>query len=191
MYLFFDTETTGLPKKYNAPISDLENWPRIVQLAWQIYDKDGNLVDSQDKIIKPEGFLIPAESTAVHRISHEQAEKEGLDLKEVLEEFSRAVDKSESLIAHNFSFDEKIVLAEFLRKYVYNNFGVKTKICTMLSTVDFCAISKYNNASYKWPKLSELYQALFSEDFEDAHNAMVDVEATAKCFFELKKRGII
>ncbi len=33
MYLIFDTETTGLPKNYNAPLTDADNWPRLVQLA--------------------------------------------------------------------------------------------------------------------------------------------------------------
>ena len=44
MYLFFDTETTGLPKNWKAPITDLENWPRLVQLAWLVYDNIGNKI---------------------------------------------------------------------------------------------------------------------------------------------------
>jgi hypothetical protein len=34
MYLFFDTETTGLPKSWKAPVTDVNNWPRLVQLAF-------------------------------------------------------------------------------------------------------------------------------------------------------------
>jgi len=30
MYLFFDTETTGLPRNWKAPVTDLDNWPRMV-----------------------------------------------------------------------------------------------------------------------------------------------------------------
>lgn len=58
MYLFFDTETTGLPKRWNAPVTDLENWPRLVQLAWIMYDDRGNMLESRDVIVKPEGFTI-------------------------------------------------------------------------------------------------------------------------------------
>ena len=47
MYLFFDTETTGLPKRWNAPVTDLENWPRLVQLAWIMYDDRGNMLESR------------------------------------------------------------------------------------------------------------------------------------------------
>lgn len=36
-YLFIDTETTGLPKEYDAPYTDIDNWPRLVQLAWIVF----------------------------------------------------------------------------------------------------------------------------------------------------------
>ena len=65
MYLFFDTETTGLPKRWNAPVTDLENWPRLVQLAWIMYDDRGNMLESRDVIVKPEGFTIPPEASRV------------------------------------------------------------------------------------------------------------------------------
>ena len=43
MFLIFDTETTGLPKKWNSPLTDFDNWPRAVQIAWQIHAEDGKL----------------------------------------------------------------------------------------------------------------------------------------------------
>ena len=52
MYLIFDTETTGLPKNYNAPISDTDNWPRAVQIAWQLHDEWGQLIDYKDYLIR-------------------------------------------------------------------------------------------------------------------------------------------
>mgnify|MGYP000580039483 CR=1 FL=1 len=69
MYLIFDTETTGLPKNWRAPISDTENWPRCVQLAWQVHDEIGNLIESKSYIIKPDNFDIPYESEKIHGIS--------------------------------------------------------------------------------------------------------------------------
>ena len=62
MFLIFDTETTGLPKDWNAPITDLDNWPRVVQLAWQIHDSEGKLIEVQDYIVYPDGFDIPKKS---------------------------------------------------------------------------------------------------------------------------------
>jgi len=66
MYLFFDTETTGLPLNWKAPVTHVNNWPRMVQLAYLYYDTDGKMIDSGDYIIKPEGFTIPAEVSRIH-----------------------------------------------------------------------------------------------------------------------------
>ena len=77
MYLFFDTETTGLPKRWNAPVTDLENWPRLVQLAWIMYDDRGNMLESRDVIVKPEGFTIPPEASRVHGITTLVAREKG------------------------------------------------------------------------------------------------------------------
>ncbi|HET7116363.1 MAG TPA: hypothetical protein VFI29_07720 [Hanamia sp.] len=37
MYLFFDTETTGLPKNWKAPVADLNNWPRLSELHYKLF----------------------------------------------------------------------------------------------------------------------------------------------------------
>ncbi len=189
MYLFFDTETTGLPNNWRAPVTDLNNWPRLVQLAYLYCDADGNTLISGDYIIKPEGFLIPESASRIHGISTERAKSEGVLLSNVLDEFGMLIGKAEVLVAHNMSFDEKIVGSELLRAGMPDSLPSKKKICTMERTTDFCAIKGlYGN---KWPKLTELYHTLFGIGFEEAHNAALDIQATAKCFWELKKRGVI
>jgi DNA polymerase-3 subunit epsilon len=189
VYLFFDTETTGLPRSWNAPVTALDNWPRLVQLAYMAYDRDGGLLASCDCLIKPQGFTIPAESARIHGITTERALKEGRELTEVLQEFRALLDQAQYLVAHNMSFDEKIVGAEFLRNGMKDIPASKMRICTMHGTTEFCAIP--GPRGYKWPKLAELHQKLFHADFEGAHNAASDVAATAKCFWELKKQGLI
>jgi DNA polymerase III epsilon subunit-like protein len=185
MYLFFDTETTGLPKNWKAPVSDLNNWPRLVQLAFLHYDENGNKIDGREYIIRPEGFTIPAEASRIHGITTEKAEREGHDLKVVLKEFYDYVGQAEYLVAHNMSFDEKILGAELLRNGMPNCILSKMKICTMQGSTDFCRIE--GPYGYKWPKLSELHYKLFGTGFDEAHNAAVDIHATAKCFWELKR----
>ena len=106
MYLFFDTETTGLPNNYNAPIEDLNNWPRLVQLAWVIYDENAEQKIGANYIIQPEGFIIPEQASRVHGITTERANEEGRPLIKVLEEFAGVVGDSKLLIAHNMDFDE-------------------------------------------------------------------------------------
>src|SRR5690625_1253548 len=101
MYLIFDTETTGLPDNYSAPRSDTDNWPRCVQLAWQVHDLKGNLLSSGDFIIRPDGFTIPFNSEKIHGISTERALEEGVPLSEVMDVFGRDVEKSTFVIGHN------------------------------------------------------------------------------------------
>ena len=73
MYLIFDTETTGLPKRWDAPITDTNNWPRCIQIAWQLHDDMGKLIEHQDYLVKPEGFNIPYDAERIHGISTEIA----------------------------------------------------------------------------------------------------------------------
>lgn len=185
MFLFFDTETTGLPRNWKAPLSDLSNWPRLVQLAYLLYDSKGNKISGGDFIIKPVGFTIPIEASRIHRITTERAIREGQSILSVLQEFQSLIGQARYLVAHNMSFDEKIVGVEFLRNGMHNSIQNKNKICTMERTTRFCAIE--GPYGYKWPKLSELHYKLFGTGFEEAHNAAVDINATAKCFWELKR----
>jgi DNA polymerase III subunit epsilon len=189
MYLFFDTETTGLPKNYKAPATDIDNWPRMVQLAWHIYNSQGELTGSMDFIVKPEGYVIPKEVSKIHGITTDRALAEGHDLQTVLEQFNVQINQSEYLVAHNMSFDEKIAGAEFVRKNIESQIFNKKKICTMKSSVDYCRLP--GNYGYKYPRLSELHRILFKENFADAHNAAVDIKATARCFWKLKELGIV
>jgi DNA polymerase-3 subunit alpha len=87
MYLIFDTETTGLPHNKTAPITDVDNWPRLVQIAWQLHDAKGKLLSQQNFIVKPDGFDIPFKAEQVHAISTKRAIEEGHELKKVLEAF--------------------------------------------------------------------------------------------------------
>lgn len=188
MYIIFDTETVGLPNNWNAPFSDLENWPRMVQIAWMIFDENQTLIKKVSKIIKPENYTIPEEIAKIHRITTERAIKEGQDLKEVLLEFNKDLENNDYLIAHNIAFDEAIISAEFLRKGIKSNIESIEKVCTMKESKDYF---KRRTGKEKWPKLTELYIELFGEIFEDAHDALVDVKACAKCYFEMVNKGIL
>jgi len=189
MILFFDTETAGLPRNRKAPVTDLDNWPRLFQIAWLLYDHSGSQVKGCDNNIKPVGFTIFSNSTKIHGITTKKANAERILLDVVLEKFSAAIDQSDYLVAHNMGFDEKIVEAEFLREKISNRLLQISRVCTMRTSTNFCKIPGPNG--YKWPTLSELHFALFNTEFAEAHNALVDVEVCAKCFFQLKQLGII
>jgi DNA polymerase III epsilon subunit-like protein len=131
MYLVFDCETTGLPRNWKAPVSDLNNWPRVIQLAWSLHDQGGQQLETMTRLVRPDGFTIPGDVQRIHGISTERALIEGNTLQSVLEEFSAAVEKSVILIAHNIKFDESVISAEYLRLQLKPPFAGKKRICTM------------------------------------------------------------
>ncbi len=192
MYLIFDTETTGLPKKWNAPITDSDNWPRCVQLAWQLHDSKGALISDHSYLIKPENFNIPFESEQIHGISTELANKIGVDLEEVLNKFISDLSNAGFIIGHNVKFDLNIIGAELFR--INSDIDLLEKdildTCTEL-TANVCKLPGGRGGKFKFPTLIELYSFLFDESFSEAHNASADVEATARAFFELVRIGII
>lgn len=91
MYVFIDTETTGLPRNWNAPVGDLENWPRLVQVAWALYDAKNRDLGTSSYIVKPQGFRIPANVERIHGISTAKALAEGKPVKIVLEALTAAI----------------------------------------------------------------------------------------------------
>ena len=186
MYLIFDTETTGLPKNFKAPISDTDNWPRCIQIAWQLHASDGTLIENQNFLIKPVGFEIPYKSEKVHGISTALAHSKGKLINEVIEAFEVVLEKTKCLVGQNLKFDLNIMGCEFYRIKKDNS-------CLELPVLDTCTESSAllcklpggRGGKFKLPTLSELHLFLFKENFEEAHNATADVEATARCFFEL------
>lgn len=189
MYLFFDTETNGLPKNYKGSPKDLENWPRVIQLAWATFDEAGNNTGKHAYLIQPEGWKIPKEEFWIkHGYSTEKSEAEGIPMIQVLVRFIGDINNCKVMIAHNIDFDHPIVCAEMIRRSLSVE-NKPAKFCTMKATTDYCQIP--GPYGYKWPKLEELHGQLFGTGFDGAHDALNDVMATAKCFFELKGRDLI
>ena len=189
MYLFFDTETTGKAKNFNASFKDIDNWPRITQLAWQVYSKEGKLFKSYSSLIKPDGWEIPKEQFFIdNNMSTERCEKDGVDLKKVIDLFVIELNQCKFLLAHNMSFDLNVMACEMFRKGITAE-NKPVKFCTMKSMTDIMQLP--GPYGFKYPSLNELHNWLFGCSFEGAHDALDDVKATAKCFFELKRKKLI
>ena len=186
MYLIFDTETTGLPRDFKAPITDTDNWPRCVQIAWQLHDEMGKLVEHRDYLIKPDGFTIPYSSEKIHGISTDLAEEQGIPLAEMLEEFNVALKKARFVVGQNIGFDLNVMGCEFYRLEVETPMGDMPILDTCTeTTANLCRIPGGRGGRFKLPTLTELHQELFGVGFGEAHNATADVEATTRCFLEL------
>ena len=189
MYLIFDTETTGLPKRWDAPITDLDNWPRCIQIAWQLHDTMGNVVEHQDFLVQPQGFNIPYDAEQIHGISTALAEEEGVPMLEVLEKLNQALSQAKFVVGQNVGFDVNIMGAEFLRAQLENPLQELPVLDTCTEdTALLCQIPGGRGGKFKLPTLTELHEYLFQEPFAEAHNATADVEATTRCFLELVRR---
>lgn len=186
-YLVFDTETTGKPKDYKAPMTDVDNWPRVIQLAFNVYSREGELNASHCHLIKPDGWVIPTEkfwidngfNTAIN-------EAKGIPIAEALALFIEASLDCHTMVAHNMAFDYNILGAEMIRAQISSHNKLR-RICTMETGTDLCRLPSPYGRGYKWPNLTELHTKLFGTGFDGAHDAAGDVAACAKCFFKMKE----
>ncbi len=186
MILFFDTETTGKPKNYQGSMRDLDNWPRVIQLAWAVYSDTGDKLDSRCELILPDGWEIPKEKFWIDNgYSTEKNAAEGTPMDVVLDSFVAAARACRAIAAHNIQFDYNVLGAEMLR---YNKtVGRKLEqYCTMKHGTSICKLPG-SYGRYKWPSLEELHRHLLGEGFDNAHDAMADVEACARCYFKMVK----
>jgi len=190
MIVVFDTETTGLPKNWKAPVSEVNNWPRVIQLGWQTWSDATctDLINVNNFIIKPDGFTIPKAASDVHGITDEIAKEKGVPIADVIDMFLKDINRATHIVAHNISFDSPVLGAEMIRLGVSAETRPK-RICTKEASTNYCKIP--GQYGYKWPKLEELHRFLFAEDFDGAHDALSDVQATSRCFAELVKRSVI
>lgn len=190
MYLIFDTETTGLPKRWDAPVTDTDNWPRCIQIAWQLHGPMGELLDRQDYLVQPDGFDIPYDAEQIHGISTALAQEKGAPLPEVLGHFRQALSRAKFIVGQNVGFDINITGAEYYRLQQENPLeGLPVLDTCTEKTAGLCRIPGGRGGKFKLPTLTELHEFLFGEPFEEAHNATADVEATARCFLELIRTG--
>ena len=163
----------------------------MVQIAWIVADGHGRELSSWAYIVKPAGFTIPREAAKIHGITTEVALGKGVDLSAVLHEFAGELSRATSLVAHNIDFDSRVVSAEYFRLGTRASpLDGKPHQCTMRTSTQFCRLQG-GPRGFKWPTLQELHLRLFGAEFGEAHNAVADVRACAKCYFELRRRGVI
>lgn len=203
--LVFDTETTGLPKTKIINPDTLHLWPHIVQFSYLIYDTELNdVIVVEDNIVKmAPGIDIPAESTAIHGITNQMSQIDGVSLSQALRSFFRDLKTADRLVGHNISFDINLVIVELLRM-IYdatpnsgdddistnkNNLhqiaNFKNTYCTLQESIDLCAIkavTKLGKEYNKFPKLIELHQKLFQVMPNNLHNSLTDILVTLRCY---------
>lgn len=184
----FDTETTWF---INKKESSLDMQPHIIQFAWIMWDLENWKFREEKRVdiyINP-WISIPYASSLVHHIYDVDVKNKSL-IEDNIEQILFYINTPDLIIWHNIEFDEDMLKLELKRLWREYDYNPKQTLCTMKNTVNFCAI-KWNWERLKYPKLWELHKVLFWEYFSWAHNAIVDVENTMKCFLELVKKDVL
>lgn len=188
--LIFDTETTGFPNE-RFP-SDHPSQPHVVQLCAILADMDGTVRSSLNLIIDA-GVEIPKAASDIHGITAEIAERYGVDPLVACQAFANMAKPASHMIAHNFPFDRNLMQIAYQRTHgaPCPTFDGKRQFCTMRAMTDICRIPHQSGrgGSFKWPKLQEAHKHLFGEEFEGAHDALADAQATLRIFIELQRLG--
>lgn len=186
-FLFFDTETTGLPRdKRIAAKSCSGNWPDIVSIAWMIMDEDRKLLKARYLIVKPEGWTIPADSIAIHGITQEKAEREGVHLRPLLEEFQKDISNCNYSIAHNLNFDLNVVDNAAIWRVGRTPIIWNTRFCTAEIGKNLTRIPFSDGRGFKYPRLADLYKFLTGKPPSvELHNALFDTTLLAELFYHL------
>jgi DNA polymerase-3 subunit alpha len=187
--LFFDTETTGLPKQRNRPATeDPNNWPEPVSISW-IVSLNSKILRAKSYIVKPAGWQIPGESVQIHGISQEMAQAYGFELNHILGEFIRDLRTVDVVIAHNLEFDKNVITAASIRlKNDHALLWPALEFCTMENSRIICKLPLLSpNAMFKFksPKLSELYKYVFNQEPQKLllHSSLGDVMILYTIFF--------
>jgi DNA polymerase III epsilon subunit-like protein len=177
--LFLDCETTSI-NEYEYP-------PRLVSFSWALTTLEGVLIDANDLLIKPEGFVIDDKSTRIHGISNDKACEFGVlldDAKRIFETSSNYYEVA-AVVGHNLEFDIDVLKGE--------NFGEIEQlqnfcefICTMKS-----ATKLLKEFESKWPRLNELFYFCFKRYPISSHNSLQDVHSTMLIYFKMVELGLL
>ncbi len=182
-YFVFDTETCGTREQL------------CVQLAWCAYDAEKNVVEKYSQIFRlPRGKKINFFATRVHGIDDARLAREGVDPRPELEFFLNwavlVLANGGTIVAHNVNFDVGVIANTCKTWRVPNALSLNNVFCTMRAATPHCGLID-KRGRIKWPKLSELFKIL--HDGREAegrlHDALVDTEVAASCFFKGIEKG--
>jgi DNA polymerase-3 subunit epsilon len=185
--LFLDTETTGLPTRWDRPYSELQHWPRVVQLAWLVYDAAGKLIKTDQDYLQIPPDTMPASAVAIHGLTPEFLRAKGRPPVVVLRRLLRDLKTYRPrIVGHFLRLDFHVLGAALAQAGLANPLAELPQFCTMQ-----LRLALPGSAPHRYLRLPELHKALFGTEPVQAHDAYADAAATARCFFELQQRGLL
>ncbi|MBR2732728.1 MAG: 3'-5' exonuclease [Selenomonadaceae bacterium] len=191
--LFLDTETTGIPDRAAKWDVDFMEYPHVVQLAWLHGCK------AENHIIRPDGWVIPEDAQQVHGITTEYALEHGEPFAAVVDLLIQDCHEAGLICGNNIHFDTGIIKANILRELgreYYDANDVESalykgkRIDTMRSTMKWVD-ARFASGRLKFPNLGELYDRCFPGETFDAHDALEDCKAVARCMPVIIENGLV
>jgi DNA polymerase III epsilon subunit-like protein len=179
LVLGLDFETTGLPKYGKENPADGADQPRACAVAAALHAPDGTQVKLLDTLIKPDGWTISAELTAIHGLTTEMCEAGGRPGAEVWAELESMMEQAAIIVGHNISFDLKIQRGEFRRCGRPDHYGEVATFCTMWECRKARGLKKP-------PKLVEAVQLVLGREMPSAHSALHDMRHAIEIYFTIK-----
>ena len=192
LILFYDTETSDWPL-WTEP-SDNPNQPHIVQVAARLVDSETRQsYQSIDFIVRPASWDISPETTAIHGITTEEAERVGVDEQAALMIILVLEGLADSRVGYNEPFDSRVVRIA-IKRFIDDEEAAEWKRtpteCAMKMATPICMMrDPKGKKRYKFPKLGEAYEFFTGNKMEGAHNAMADVDALIEVYFKMKEIG--
>ncbi len=184
-FLVIDTETSGRPKKWDAPYSEKYAWPHVLQIAWIILDGNGKEIKKENHYLKPNGFIITEASKKIHHITEDFLAREGKEREPVFNILAEDIAQYKPLIiAHFAELDYCMIEAECHRLAIPSPLNGSSLFCTLKASASYV-----KNPAFKFLRLNVFYKTLFKIRPENLHNALADAQLTAEIFIHLLKKG--
>lgn len=178
-YAVLDTETSGL-FDFSKP-ADAEGQPRLAELGFVYLNHALEEIGSYRALIRPDGWEMNAEATAINGLTTEILLAQGIPVVEALRVYTDAIDYGAVVVAYNAQYDTKVMRAELRKAAMDDRFESTPNICIMRPLVGF-KIEKAGGKRGGFPKLSDAYRHFFKEDFDGRHTALGDARAKVRLF---------
>jgi DNA polymerase III epsilon subunit-like protein len=177
-YIAFDFETSGLPvgrKPLTHETLKQYDTCRAVSLSAARFSSKGRLIDTFDAMVYPGDFEISPGSMAIHGITEDMAKSKGRSFIQVFTDFMTFIGpRTKTLVAHNAKFDVSVLRSEMMR----HNIDLY-----LIDDLNFrCTLELYRERFLAPIKLTVLYEQLFGEEFQDAHNSLADAIACGRVY---------
>ena len=171
--IVFDTETNS-PNPREA---------RLVTAYLGLMNPEGEILIEREWLIRPDGYVITEETTAIHGVSHEHALEDGVPVADFFREFIHILTTKNGtpIAGQNLVFDLTVMDHEFRRAFGDS----ETAMLALLEgrpVLDSLVLDKhlykFRRGNRKLITLAEVYGIPFTE--EEAHNADFDAKTAGR-----------